>query len=64
MIGYETVVRPDIVVRSNRITAVEIEVAGINFVGTYRATFGDIIDRKGIQGLIDELKSKNGKLAS
>ncbi len=44
--------------------AYNIEVAGINFVGTYRSTFGDIIKRKGIEGLINELKSKNAKLAS
>lgn len=50
--------------RDDRWRAYNIEVANINFVGTYRTTFGDIIERKGIQGLIDELKSKNAKLAS
>lgn len=43
--------------------AYNIEVAGINFVSTYRSTFGDIIERKGIDGLIGELKNKNAKLA-
>lgn len=43
--------------------AYNIEVANINFVGTYRATFGDIISRKGIEGLIEELRNKNAKNA-
>lgn len=43
--------------------AYNIEVANINFVGTYRATFGDIIARKGIDGLIEELRNKNAKNA-
>lgn len=50
--------------RDTQWRAYNIEVAGINFVGTYRSTFGDIIERKGIDGLIAELKSKNAKLAS
>lgn len=44
--------------------AYNIEVAGINFVSTYRANFGGIIAAKGIDGLIADLKQKNAKLAS
>ncbi len=44
--------------------AYNIEVAGINFVATYRATFSGIIAQKGIDGLINDLKEKNAKLAS
>jgi phospholipid transport system substrate-binding protein len=47
--------------RDTQWRAYNIEVANINFVGTYRATFGDIIARKGIQGLISELRTKNEK---
>ena len=43
--------------------AYNIDVAGINFVSTYRSTFGDIIDNKGVGGLIDELRAKNAKSA-
>ena len=50
--------------RDTQWRAYNIEVASINFVGTYRATFGDIINRRGVQGLIDELRAKNVKLAS
>lgn len=50
--------------RDTQWRAYNIEVAGINFVGTYRSTFGDIVERKGIDGLISELRSKNAKLAS
>ena len=50
--------------RDTQWRAYNIEVAGINFVGTYRSTFGDIIARKGIDGLINELRAKNAKLAS
>jgi len=39
--------------------AYNMEVAGINFVSTYRATFGGIIARKGIDGLIADLRVKN-----
>lgn len=42
--------------------AYNMEVAGINFVSTYRATFGEIIASKGIDGLIAELRKKNAKL--
>ena len=44
--------------------AYNMEVAGINFVSTYRATFGDIAAKKGVDGLIADLKKKNTKLAS
>lgn len=44
--------------------AYNIDVAGINFVSTYRSTFGDIIANKGVGGLIDELRTKNAKSAS
>lgn len=39
--------------------AYNMEVAGINFVSTYRATFGSIIARKGVDGLIADLRAKN-----
>ena len=45
--------------RDTQWRAYNIEVAGINFVGTYRASFGDIIQRKGIEGLISDLRAKN-----
>ena len=44
--------------------AYNLEVAGINFVSTYRATFGDIIAKKGVDGLIEDLRRKNAKLQS
>ncbi len=44
--------------------AYNMDVAGINFVSTYRATFGEIIAAKGVDGLINDLKQKNAKLAS
>lgn len=47
--------------RDTQWRAYNIEVANINFVGTYRATFGDIIARKGIEGLIADLRDKNAK---
>lgn len=43
--------------------AYNLDVAGINFVGTYRTTFGDIISRKGVDGLIAELRDKNNRSA-
>lgn len=39
--------------------AYNMEVAGINFVATYRATFGDIVARRGVDGLIADLRAKN-----
>jgi len=42
--------------------AYNMEVAGINFVSTYRANFGGIIAQKGVDGLIADLKQKNAKL--
>jgi phospholipid transport system substrate-binding protein len=44
--------------------AYNLDVAGINFVSIYRSTFGDIITKKGVDGLITELKDKNAKTAS
>lgn len=44
--------------------AYNMEIAGINFVSTYRANFGGIIAQKGVDGLIADLKQKNEKLAS
>jgi len=41
--------------------AYNMEVAGINFVSTYRLTYGSIISRKGIDGLIADLNSKNAR---
>ncbi len=43
--------------------AYNLDVAGINFVSTYRSTFGAIITRKGVDGLIAELRTKNAKSA-
>ncbi len=39
--------------------AYNMEVAGINFISTYRLTYGGIIKQKGVDGLIADLKSKN-----
>ena len=44
--------------------AYNMEVAKINFVATYRNTFGDIITKKGVDGLIAELRAKNARAAS
>ncbi|MFT5571333.1 MAG: phospholipid transport system substrate-binding protein [Cryomorphaceae bacterium] len=41
--------------------AYNLEVAGINFVSTYRATFGEIIAQRGIDGLIADLRQKNAR---
>ena len=43
--------------------AYNLDVAGINFVSTYRSTFGAIITKKGVDGLIAELRVKNAKSA-
>ena len=43
--------------------AYNLDVAGINFVSTYRSTFGAIITKKGVEGLIAELRIKNAKSA-
>ena len=45
--------------RDTQWRAYNMEVAGINFIGTYRATFKNTLDTKGVQGLIDDLKVKN-----
>lgn len=39
--------------------AYNMEVAGINFISTYRATFKTTLESRGVQGLIDDLKAKN-----
>lgn len=39
--------------------AFNIEVAGVNFVRNYRSTFKPVLDQKGIQGLIDDLRRKS-----
>lgn len=41
--------------------AYNVEVAGINFISTYRSTFGSIIAKKGIDGLITDLREKNAQ---
>lgn len=41
--------------------AYNLEVAGINFISTYRATFAEIIAQKGIDGLIADLRQKNAR---
>lgn len=38
--------------------AFNIEVAGVNFVRNYRSTFKPVLDKKGIDGLIADLKKK------
>lgn len=45
--------------RDTQWRAYNMEVAGINFIGTYRATFKNTLDTKGLDGLIRDLKSKN-----
>lgn len=45
--------------RDTQWRAFNIEVAGINFISTYRATFKNTLDTKGVEGLIADLKSKN-----
>lgn len=50
--------------RDTQWRAYNIEVAQINFVGTFRSSFGGIIKQKGLDGLIQELRDKNKKLAS
>ncbi len=45
--------------RDTRWRAFNIEVAGVNFVRNYRATFRPILDKKGIQGLIADLRKKS-----
>lgn len=50
--------------RDTQWRAYNIEVAQINFVGTFRSSFGGIIKQKGLDGLIQELRDKNKKLTS
>lgn len=47
--------------RDTKWRAYNMEVAKINFVATYRNTFGDIITNKGVDGLIAELRAKNAR---
>lgn len=47
--------------RDTRWRAYNMEVAQINFVSTYRSTFSDIIAKKGVDGLIAELRTKNSR---
>ena len=49
--------------RDTKWRAYNLEVAGINFVQTYRATFEAIIVEKGVAGLIAELRTKNARTA-
>ncbi len=44
--------------KDTRWRAFNIEVAGVNFVRNYRATFKPVLDKKGIQGLIEDLRKK------
>lgn len=46
----------------NHWRARNLEGAGVNFVTTYRTTFGQIIAKKGLDGLIAELREKNAGL--
>jgi len=50
--------------KDTRWRAYNMEVAGINFVSTYRATFGEIVAKKGVDGLVADLRQKNQKLGS
>jgi len=36
-----------------------MEVVGINFIRTYRASFAATLQQKGIDGLISDLRAKN-----
>ena len=47
--------------KDTRWRAYNMEVAGINFISTYRLTYGSIISQKGLDGLIDDLNSKNAR---
>jgi len=48
--------------KDTRWRAYNMDVAGINFILTYRATFGAILETKGIDGLIEDLRAKNARL--
>jgi len=48
--------------KDTRWRAYNMEVAGINLIATYRATFGDILDAKGVDGLIKDLQAKNKRI--
>lgn len=39
--------------------AFNMEAVGINVISTYRTTFGPVLDKKGIDGLIEDLRKKN-----
>lgn len=45
--------------RDTQWRAYNMEVAGINFISTYRATFKNTLETKGLAGLIADLKAKN-----
>lgn len=45
--------------RDTRWRAFNIEVAGVNFVRNYRSTFKPVLDKKGIDGLIADLRKKS-----
>jgi phospholipid transport system substrate-binding protein len=49
--------------RDSKWRAYNMQVAKIDFVATYRSTFGDIIAKKGVDGLIAELQAKNERAA-
>ena len=42
----------------------DIKIDGISLVTTYRSTYGQIVQRKGLENLIAELKQKNAVLES
>ena len=44
--------------KDTRWRAFNIEVAGVNFVRNYRSTFRPVLDKKGIDGLIADLRKK------
>lgn len=44
--------------KDTRWRAFNIEVAGVNFVRNYRSTFKPVLDKKGIDGLIADLRKK------
>ncbi len=47
--------------RDTRWRAYNLDVAGIDFIRTYRSTFKQTLVEKGIDGLIAELRSKNAR---
>lgn len=47
--------------KDTRWRAYNLDVAGINFIRTYRSTFSLTLQEKGIDGLIEDLRGKNAR---